>query len=50
MLLSHVVNESEQEALDQVLEAENPIEVGFDIADPEPEPEIVERQGKPRCI
>ena len=48
-LLPHVVNESENEVVNQVVEEVNPsIEVGFDICGTSPEPDYSVNQGKPR--
>ena len=48
-LLSHVVNESENVVVNQVVEEVNPpVEVGFDIYGTSPEPEYSDNQGRPR--
>ena len=48
-LLTHVVNESENVVVNQVVEEVNPsIEVGFDICGTSPEPDFFDNQGKPR--
>ena len=48
-LLLHVVNESENVVLNQVVEGVNPpIEVGFDICGTSPESDFSDNQGKPR--
>ena len=47
-LLLHVVNESENVVVNQVVEEVNPsIEVGFDICGTTPEPDFSDNQGKP---
>ena len=44
-----VVNESENVVVNQVVEEVNPpVEVGFDICGPSPEPDYSDNQGKPR--
>ena len=48
-LLLHVVNESKNVVVNQVVEEVNPsIEVGFDICGTSPEPDFSVNQGKPR--
>ena len=48
-LLLHVVNESENMVVNQVVEGVNPpVEVGFDICGTSPEPDFSMNQGKPR--
>ena len=48
-LLLHVVNESENVVVNQVVEEVNPsVEVGFDIYGTSPEPDFFVNQGKPR--
>ena len=48
-LLLHVVNESENVVVNQVVEEVNPsAEVGFDICGTTPEPDFSDNQGKPR--
>ena len=48
-LLPRVVNESENEVVNQVVEKVNPsVEVGFGICGTSPEPDYSVNQGKPR--
>ena len=48
-LLPHVVNESKNVVVSQVVEEVNPpVEVGFDICGMSPEPDFSVNQGKPR--
>ena len=48
-LLLHVVNESENLVVNQVVEEVNPpVEVEFDICGTSPEPDYSDNQGKPR--
>ena len=48
-LLPHVVNESENLVVNQVVEEVNPpVEVGFDICGTTPEPDYSNNQGKPQ--
>ena len=48
-LLLHIVNESENVVVNQVVEGVNPpVEVGFDIFGTSPEPDFSDNQGKPR--
>ena len=48
-LLTHVVNESENVVVNQVVEEVNPsVEVGFDICGTSPEPDYSDNQGKPQ--
>ena len=48
-LLLHVVNESENVVVNQVVEEVNPsVVVGFDICGTSPEPDFSVYQGKPR--
>ena len=48
-LLLHVVNESENVVVNQVVEEVNPsVEVGFDIYGTTPEPDFSDNQGKPQ--
>ena len=48
-LLLHVVNESENVVVNQVVQEVNPpVEVGFDICGTSPEPNYSDNQGKPR--
>ena len=48
-LLLHVVNESENVVVNQVVEEVNPpVEVGFDICGTSLEPDYSDNQGKPR--
>ena len=48
-LLLHVVNESENVVVNQVVEEVNPfVEVGFNICGTSPEPDFSVNQGKPR--
>ena len=50
-LLLHVVNESENVVVNQVVEEVNPtVEVGFDICGTSPEPDFSNNQGKPRML
>ena len=49
VLLPHVVNESENVVVNQVVEEVNPpVEVVFDISRTSPEPNYSDNQGKPR--
>ena len=48
-LLPHVVNESENVVVNQVVEEVNPsVEVGFDICGTSLEPDYSDNQGKPQ--
>ena len=48
-LLLHVVNESENVVVNQVVEEVNPsVEVGFNNCGTSPEPDFFNNQGKPR--
>ena len=48
-LFPHVVNESENVVVNQVVKEVNPpVEVGFDICGTPPEPDYSDNQGKPR--
>ena len=48
-LLPHVVNESENVVVNQVVEEVNSsVEVGFDICGTSPEPDYSDNQGKPQ--
>ena len=48
-LLPHVVNESENVVVDQVVEEVNPpVEVRFDICGTSSEPDFSDNQGKPQ--
>ena len=48
-LLPHVVNESKNVVVSQVVEEVNPpVEVGFDICGTSPEPDFFDNQGKHR--
>ena len=48
-LLLHIVNESENVVVNQVVEELNPsVQVGFDICGTSPKPDFSDNQGKPR--
>ena len=48
VILSRVVNESENVVVNQVVEEVNPtVEAGFDICGTTPEPDFSDNQGKP---